>query len=84
MTAPHWWADDAFTILRRGLAPRMPGAKCVGNAQLFDGETPEHINAAIQTCNTCPARNPCHTWASTMPPADLTGIIAGHHYRGPQ
>ncbi len=84
MNAPHRHHDDhddhvdVVTVLRRGLPPRMPAAACLGNAALFDGNTPADIRQAITQCRTCPELTPCRTWAQTTP--GLTGVIAGHHH----
>lgn len=76
MTAPRWH-DDAFALLRRGLAPAMPDAACLGNAALFDGDTPAHTRQAQAICRTCPELDPCRQWADNTP--GLLGVIAGQH-----
>ncbi len=73
------WHDDVFALLRRGAAPHMPDGKCIGQAHLFDGNTPDDIQSAITQCRTCPELTPCRQWAANS--TGLTGVIAGHHHK---
>lgn len=76
--APPWAALIAQVIRH---APRLPGALCVGNAELFDGNTEDDRAAAAALCGRCPSRRECSdfrrrsaTWSGR--PA---GVIAGRY-----
>lgn len=67
-------------------APRLPGAKCIGRADLFDPrepntdpETVEYAqNAALRLCRSCPALASCSQWFDSLPPRHRPlGVIAG-------
>ncbi|MGH3584020.1 MAG: hypothetical protein ACRDUB_20705 [Mycobacterium sp.] len=67
-------------------APALPGARCVGNSEVFDpapiGTTPvaeaEHTSAAVAICSSCPALTACRAWLDGLtPPARPLGVVAG-------
>lgn len=62
-------------------APRLTGARCVGQHHLFDGSDGEHgprTKAAIELCSRCPALTPCRTWYRSMTSVSRPrGVIAG-------
>jgi WhiB family redox-sensing transcriptional regulator len=65
---PKW--PDAFT-----------DAACVGMPpEVFDGKTPEDVEAALAACNGCRVRRACHQW---MRPArtNYDGIAGGKLWR---
>jgi WhiB family redox-sensing transcriptional regulator len=85
--------------LLAGLAlgiPALPGALCVGSADLFDprdkaAEDAEDVayrhEAALQLCASCPARARCEEWLAGLDPGDPyrpTGIVAGQLIRRPR
>ncbi|XTP33133.1 WhiB family transcriptional regulator [Mycobacterium sp. TJFP1] len=74
---------DAVADLLRGLGrhtPELPDAVCRNMIPLFDSERATDITDAIAVCERCPARNPCGTWAASVDPRHLGGVVAGHLY----
>jgi hypothetical protein len=69
---------DLFAAL--GAAPRLDGALCKGKHALFGGEDPADVEAAIELCSRCPCARPCRTWADSLPPNSLDGVVAGERY----
>lgn len=59
--------------------PSLPGARCVGRHELFDGHTAEDRTAALELCRRCPARAPCESWANDE--RNLVGVVGGK-FRG--
>jgi hypothetical protein len=70
---------DIFASLR-GI-PRLPGALCREQHQLFDltaaGGRDDEIAAARQLCERCPALDRCAAWADTLGDNDVNGVVAG-------
>lgn len=67
-------------------APDLPGALCVGRAELFDAvEDPGMVDAAISLCLQCPAYTACREWAASLPESAVHGVLAGrvHEWRSP-
>lgn len=75
---------------RIGPIPRLPGAACVGAADLFestievlgDGRSREQLKAsrvaALALCNICPELDPCRAWIDDLRRTQRpTGVIAG-------
>lgn len=70
-------------------APRLPGARCRGQWQLFDatthmcrGPAPREViearQAAVRICVTCPALSACRTWLASLPQRQRpAGVVAG-------
>jgi WhiB family redox-sensing transcriptional regulator len=65
-------------------APRLSGAACVGEYDLFDPRDPsdpdrEDIEAeAIAICHACPALFACRAWYDSLPPIKRPfGVTAG-------
>jgi hypothetical protein len=69
-------------LLARILAgtPKLDGALCRDRPALFDGQSTEDINSAIELCRSaCPCLQTCAAWANTTP--HLHGVI-GEILRG--
>jgi hypothetical protein len=65
--------ENLFDALR-GI-PRLPGALCAGQADLFDNvELPDD---AIQLCRRCPALAACSAWVESLDEHALSGVVAG-------
>ena len=62
-------------VARMDLPPRLPGARCVGLHELFDGATTADIEAATLLCADCPCLSLCGAWADGR--RDLTGVWGG-------
>lgn len=64
--------------------PALPGARCRGRAELFDGDDGpdgERTRRAAAVCQACPALTPCSRWADSQRANTLDGVIAGRLYR---
>jgi hypothetical protein len=60
--------------------PALPGAKCRGRAELFDGaDGPDgaRTRLAAAFCARCPALTACAAWAGRQPDNRLDGVVAG-------
>ncbi|KQH76371.1 hypothetical protein AO501_09835 [Mycobacterium gordonae] len=72
--------------------PALPGARCKGQADLYERTVGEHHmtgritttelddarSAALRLCAACPARNPCEVWLDALPAARRpAGVVAG-------
>jgi hypothetical protein len=60
--------------------PRLDGALCRDNAQLFDAETADDTAAALALCSCCPALARCSRFAASIEPGSVTGVLAGGLY----
>jgi hypothetical protein len=78
------WIELIAAIVRR--APRLDGARCRGQHELFDADDGPHgegTAAAIRLCTGCPALGACQQWAETLHHAYLPrGVLAGR-WRAP-
>lgn len=80
MTASWAGLADALSC-----APDLEGAACVGRWALFDpradDETPEDAQcrhqAALSICATCPIFDDCSSWAASLGPCEVMGVLAG-------
>lgn len=78
---------DLIELLSKTLweSPHLPGAACVGHAELFDAAAQDEAaihsrarhDAALELCQACPARAPCEQWIESRHPTWVTGIVAG-------
>jgi len=71
-------ADDIFSVFLG--VPHLPGARCVGSAQLFDEFDDEDVvSAAIATCLRCAELQPCRQFVESLPrrhrPDGVTGGV---------
>jgi Transcription factor WhiB len=57
--------------------PALPNAACREQRDLFDSCEPTDIRRAISVCGRCPARLPCASWADSLPPRRLDGVVGG-------
>lgn len=60
--------------------PALPGARCRGRADEFDGDDGpdgERTRRAAALCARCPALTACAEWAARQPENSLEGVIAG-------
>ena len=59
--------------------PSLPGARCLGRSELFDGETEADRDQAAAICRRCPAQKPCRDWrtATTNERTRPVGVLAG-------
>lgn len=73
--APAPWIELTAAIVRG--TPRLRGALCRDQPELFDGDSDETAQQAAQLCRRCPARAPCGTWADTLPHNAAHGVLAG-------
>jgi hypothetical protein len=73
--------DDLYNALA-GI-PRLPGALCRGEAELFDDfDLPDE---ALQLCAQCPALTDCARWFDSLRPSQRPhGVIAGTVNRPPR
>lgn len=74
-------AADLFAAL--AVIPSLPGARCRGRAELFDGDggpDGERSRQAASLCRGCPALDRCREWADSQPPRDLSGVLGGRWY----
>lgn len=72
---------SAFDDLLLSLAgaPSLPGARCRGRSELFDGADGPHgekTRQAASLCRACPSLARCGTWANERPKR-VDGVIAG-------
>lgn len=76
--------EDLLSALRS--VPRLPGARCRGQSDLFDErhtDEPEddwqhRSQTALHLCRTCPALAGCQTWFADLPRHQQPpGVIAG-------
>jgi Transcription factor WhiB len=59
--------------------PRLDGAACVGEHDLFDNHEGPAADDAIAICHQCPARVECERWFLSLRPSERPpGITAGH------
>lgn len=61
-------------------APVLPGARCRGRSELFDGADGldgDRTRLAAALCQVCPALTACSDWAEQQPENSLEGVIAG-------
>lgn len=61
-------------------APRLPGALCRGQSDLFDAADHDQLIEAVQTCQRCPALTACHEWAVTLRDNHVSGVVAGRKF----
>lgn len=74
------WVDLLVLVLR-GLPP-LPGAACVGKAELFESDRPADVATAGSLCERCPSLDPCRAWVSSLSyEARPTGIVAGRRWK---
>ena len=70
-----------YAIVRA--TPPLPGARCAGQPELFDGRTEADRETAIRLCHGCPALWPCRDWTRTAASRDVPrGVVAGRWRRG--
>ncbi|WP_020111595.1 WhiB family transcriptional regulator [Rhodococcus sp. 114MFTsu3.1] len=84
------WAALAAAV---NAAPDLHGAACAGQWGLFDpadhdaketaASTQQRHERAIAICRDCPVLAECVTWASTLRPGEVSGVVAGVVYRPP-
>jgi hypothetical protein len=69
--------DDLMAALAG--APRLPGALCRGEADLFDQyDDPATVDYCVDVCASCPARADCERWLDSLRPSQRPhGVIAG-------
>lgn len=63
--------------------PALPGARCRGRSELFDGADGldgDRTRAAAALCQVCPALTACASWADRQPDNRLDGVVAGRLY----
>jgi WhiB family redox-sensing transcriptional regulator len=72
-------AVDALFAALHGI-PRLPGALCRGQHQLFDdADLPDE---ALAICTRCPALASCSAWFEALPPRHRPrGVIAGRVHK---
>ena len=60
-------------------APRLPGARCVGDWSIFDEtDNPEIVEYAKNQCQACPALAECRSWFESLKPSKRPpGTVAG-------
>jgi len=51
-----------------------------GRHKLFGSDEPGDVEAAIELCSWCPCARRCRTWADSLPPNSLSGVVAGELY----
>ncbi|TPG31661.1 DUF6455 family protein [Mycolicibacterium hodleri] len=72
------WVDLTVEILRG--TPRLDGALCVGNVDLFEGEDGRHgerTAVAVAMCHRCEALPDCRRWLSSLPKAHRPPGVCG-------
>lgn len=60
--------------------PALPGARCRGRSELFDGADGldgDRTRVAAALCQVCPALTACGAWAARQPENSLEGVVAG-------
>jgi hypothetical protein len=68
---------DLLAAILHG-APALPGAACVGRAELFDGTDPASTETAINLCRyRCTALAACERAANAAPHNSVSGVLAG-------
>ncbi|OZF57019.1 WhiB family transcriptional regulator [Rhodococcus sp. 14-2470-1a] len=88
MTASWEGLTDALST-----APNFQGAACVGQWNLFDppdSDVHEHPrlvrerhDEAKALCAACPVFGRCSSWAKSLSPGEVSGVLAGTTYRPP-
>lgn len=73
------WLTLAAAILHR--TPRLPGARCVGQPQVFDGHDDASRDAPVELCNQCPALAQCESWVRSLPPTRRPSGVVAAKYR---
>lgn len=64
--------------------PALPGARCRGRAEEFDGNDGPHgeqTRLAAAECARCPALTACGEWADRQPDNRLDGVVAGRWFQ---
>lgn len=88
---PNW---RSMTALLASI-PDLPGARCIGKADLFEATIAEYRagnrptpdltaarTAALRLCTACPALDPCRAWTDRLQPTQRPrGVIAGRVVR---
>ncbi|MCH9729885.1 MAG: hypothetical protein K0U84_09460 [Actinomycetia bacterium] len=76
------WHDLAAAI---GVAPSLPGARCVGRPQAWESDLRSDIDHAIAECQRCPALTDCREWFDGLKPSQRPeGVTAAKiHTRKP-
>lgn len=76
-----------------GGIPRLPGALCKGQPELWDeplplsrdpnpGDTAQRLEFAVSTCHRCPALRACERWVASLRPSRRpVGVTAGKLWR---
>jgi hypothetical protein len=59
---------------------KLPGAACVSDPQMFDGDDANATEGALARCGTCPCLQECREWASSFAVGRLSGVVAGEVY----
>jgi hypothetical protein len=49
-----------------GGIPRLDGALCRGEHELFGSDEPGDVEAAVELCSWCPAKAKCVPWADSL------------------
>jgi len=59
-------------------APRLDGALCAGNWQLWDEtDDPVIVDHCVRQCLRCPVLDRCRDWSATLTHRQLSGVVAG-------
>ena len=69
------WAELVAAIVRG--TPRLPGALCRHQPDLFDGDDDQDARQAAEFCGRCPASEPCRAWSESLAHNEAHGILAG-------
>lgn len=64
----------------RGGPPKLTGAACAGQPDLFDAVTSDDARRAIELCQSCPVLDACADWARSHRHGQLTGVLGGRRY----
>lgn len=74
-------------------APNLHGAACAGQWRLFDppdvdakeraDETARRHDIAKAICASCPIFEDCSSWAESLRPGEVSGVLAGTSYKPP-
>ncbi|WP_205877540.1 WhiB family transcriptional regulator [Mycobacterium camsae] len=62
--------------------PRLPGALCREQTQLFDEAVDDRqTHQAVALCRRCPALSRCAAWINGLPAGAISGVVAGQVHR---